>query len=1097
MRNKSLLLFVFCLLSSATFSQDKPEIINSSDKIKKGVEYYEDGKYELALKEYSQIPENDTNYYIAVVEQALTYYQLEKYEEGIAMGKKALGMDLYLSPELYTDMGCCYDNLQKYGDAVALYEAGSKLFPKANMLYFNKAFSLTKLEKNKEAFECYKKSEALNPFHPGTHYALGILAMNEGKTSLALLAFSTYILLDPDSKMANNALLCINEMVTTKYEESVHPKGLDITDGDDFSEIDILIKNYVALNKKYKVPSKLNFSFIKQDYLLFDKLPDDPETKGFWYKTYVPFYKQLLKDNKFDLFATYLLQASANEAHKKIVEKNKSRLSGFVEWFKNAWDNQHRQYDMEFNGKLQKVDVFRANKRFAISSFGVLNSAKTDYLGYTEFYHANGKLKAKGIFVEDGKKDGEWIWYHENGNLKTKATYVKGELISYDSYSLLGIIESHIPYKSDKIDGEGIAYSNEGAKDKTISFKNDIRDGIYEEYYSNGQVYFTGTNKNGKLDGPVKTYYSSGELMSEVNYLEGKKNLSETLYFRNGKIRQKANYVKGVLQGDFISYYENGQVSDSIKYLNDKPVGKNILFFENGVVSVTADFDETGKLNGVRKEYDTDGKIYNEREYRKGEIISYKYYNKKGQVVKEDKKKSGTFDFESFYSTGMKSSSGVYGKEDKQGEWKFYDKNGNIESISRFVDGKSVGEAKSFFTNGKIEKILHYKDDLADGYYVEYYKNGNINSHGNYLKDDVEGYWATYNPDKSLAGENFYIEGQKNGIQRKYSITGKIFETETFYKGVLLSSMNYDSLGNVIDSIGYTNASGLKSYHFYKGGPVKSEINIQYGNFNGDYVFYFPNGKINVKGQFFNGYKNGKWTWYYWNGNVSTTGNYKYGDTDGKWEYYTEDGKLDRIVNYRNGKRNGKDISYYENGKPEYDCEFIDGLLEGVSLYYSPDGQLEHKRLFLHDQLLSYTYFDASGKEKTTEVDNETAEITIYLKNGKIARQYTVNKGLYQGPYKRYYSTGQLYEISNYKDDDVSGENIYYYPNGQVKEKRNYVDGEPDGYILQYYPDGKLKESVNYISGTTHGKCRKYDKNGKLIAVLTYYNDEVVGISDK
>ncbi len=1097
MKLKYVFLFVFCLLSKIAISQEKPEIINVSDKILKGVELYENEKYEEALKEFEKVPESDTAYYTAVVEQVLTYYRLKRYEEGIAIGKKAMDMNLYLSPELYTNMGCCYDNLEKYQDAINLYDEGIKHFPKNNLLVFNKAFSLSKLEKYKESLACYKKSSEMNPFHPGTHFALGVAAMNEGKTSLAMLAFSTYILMDPDSPTANSALVLLNEIVSTKYGEETKPKNIDVTDGDDFSDIDMLVANYVALDKKYKVKSSLTSNFVKQDYLLFDKLPDNPDNKGFWYKLYVPFYKKLMKDNKFEIFSIYLLQASANDAHKKIVAKNKAQLSAFVDWLKENWDEMHRQYELSFNGKMQDVSVFRANKRFAISSIGTLNAAKTHYVGYMEGYHNNGKLKSFGKWNTDGKKEGEWTYYYDNGNLKAKEFYENGELTYYDSYSFVGIMDSHIPYKNDKINGDGIAYSTDGAKDRLIGFKEGIKEGNYEEYYNNGQVSFKGTNKAGKMNGLVTTKYSGGEPKSEVTYLDGEKNSSEISYYRNGKMMQKATYVKGMLQGDYVSYYKNGKTSDSIKYLNDKPIGKNILFYKNGVVSVNADFDESGKLNGVRKEYDTDGKIYNEREYRKGEIVAYKYYNKKGEIVKSDEKKSGNFDFEGFYCTGVKSSMGKYGKEDKQGEWKFYDHNGNLESVSSYEDGKSQGESKKYFSNGKVEKIFQYKDDKLEGYYVEYYKNGNIYMHGNYQKDNQEGPWITYYPDKTLAYENYFLAGEKNGTQKFYDIKGRMYESELYYTGILLNSITYDTLGNLIDSVVYTNASGKKVYHFSKGGPEQCELTVLYDQYTDDYKYFYPNGKLNIKGQFFNGLKNGTWTWYYWNGNISSTGVYDYDQATGKWEYYDEDGKLNRTVIFEEGKKNGKEIYYFDNGKIESERQYVDDDLEGTCLYYCPEGTLEHKREYLHGQLISYTYFDANGGEKVIPVDNETAEIKIYFKSGKLARQFSVTKGLYQGEYKRYYASGQLYEKLNYVDDDASGENIYYYPNGQIKEKKNFEYGDLKGLSEDYYVDGKLKESTNYIFGKAQGKCRKYDKTGKLIAVLTYNNDDVIAIGDK
>ena len=361
---KIIALFVASIVAISCYGQQKPEIINSGDVLLKGVDLYDNGKYQEALDLYKTVPENDTNYYISLVEQVMTDYSLKNYQDGIDLGKKGLTMKLNLSPTLYLNMGSCYDLLKKYDDAVKLYDQGLLEFPKSYLLYYNKALSLKLAGKIKEAFLCLQKAIELNPFHAKSHYLLGAMAMNEGKSSLAMLAINMYLILSPGADAANSALVALNDISSSKYQEKTTPTGVDITDGDDFSDIDVLISNYAALNKKYKVPSKLTLAFVKQSYMLFDKLPANPDTRGFWYKLYVPFYKQLLKDKKFEAFSYCLLQASGNEQHKKMAEKNKAMIKSFVEWFDKTWDSKHRKATLDFNGKLQRMDVARTYKQF-------------------------------------------------------------------------------------------------------------------------------------------------------------------------------------------------------------------------------------------------------------------------------------------------------------------------------------------------------------------------------------------------------------------------------------------------------------------------------------------------------------------------------------------------------------------------------------------------------------------------------------------------------------------------------------------------------------------------------------------------------------
>ena len=150
MIKRILFIAIIGLVVSYTYSQVKPEIINSGEILKKGYEFYEKEKYEEAITEFKKIPENDTNYYNSIVEQVLTYYQLKKYNEGVEIGQKGLKCKLDLSPEIFMNIGACLDMLEKYSDAVKLYDEGLKIFPLNNKIWYNKGFSYSKLEKYKE-----------------------------------------------------------------------------------------------------------------------------------------------------------------------------------------------------------------------------------------------------------------------------------------------------------------------------------------------------------------------------------------------------------------------------------------------------------------------------------------------------------------------------------------------------------------------------------------------------------------------------------------------------------------------------------------------------------------------------------------------------------------------------------------------------------------------------------------------------------------------------------------------------------------------------------------------------------------------------------
>ena len=55
----------------------------------------------------------------------------------------------------------------------------------------------------------------------------------------------------------------------------------------------------------------------------------------------------------------------------------------------------------------------------------------------------------------------------------------------------------------------------------------------------------------------------------------------------------------------------------------------------------------------------------------------------------------------------------------------------------------------------------------------------------------------------------------------------------------------------------------------------------------------------------------GYWKKYYPNGEVEVEGNFKEGKKDGYWFYYYDDGSKQRELDYKDGKRFGKSLFYF------------------------------------------------------------------------------------------------------------------------------------------------------------------------------------------
>jgi TonB family protein len=67
---------------------------------------------------------------------------------------------------------------------------------------------------------------------------------------------------------------------------------------------------------------------------------------------------------------------------------------------------------------------------------------------------------------------------------------------------------------------------------------------------------------------------------------------------------------------------------------------------------------------------------------------------------------------------------------------------------------------------------------------------------------------------------------------------------------------------------------------------------------NGEWIRYYENGKIEIKGSYLNGKKHGEWTYFYKNGQIKQQGKYVLNNQSGKWLSYFENGEIKEELDF-------------------------------------------------------------------------------------------------------------------------------------------------------------------------------------------------------
>ncbi|HRE73256.1 MAG TPA: hypothetical protein PK798_09680 [Flavobacteriales bacterium] len=1086
-------LFITICFVKQGFSQKPSEPVNSGAMLKKGIKLHDDKDFSGALEFYEKIPRNDTNYLLGLYERSLSLNALKRYEESAEVARMGLKFKSEYDSDFYVSLGSSLDELDKKEEAIEAYTEGIKRFPYNNMLYFNRAVTYRKMEKHQEAVDDIRSSIRLNPLHASSHYFLGLAALEEDKVIECLLAYNTFLLLEPLSDRSRNVVSVLDGLNKDKSEMT--PKGIKLSpSGDDFSEIEELMRNRVFSSKNFKVPVKLDFFFVKQNYLLFQQLAEKEARyqKGFFCETYVPFFISLYKNGWFDEYTYLELITVADQSSDiaKAIKKKMSAIKKFIDWGHAEFRLKATNHRVEWNGKEQAVRHWYYGDRY-LQSIGATDPTGTKAVGYWENFHSFGCLSEQINYDTKGNRQGLYKSYYSTGELYREITYVDGKADGYiKEYFKNGKISFHNELKNDTRHGSAKDYFLDGTIQGEYQYVDGKKNGKSIIYYKTNAVRYEVDYKDDKYSGKIKEYYPSGELKYEGEYVNGEVSGNVVNYFRDGKVESKYVYLNGKGNGPFETFYENGKTRSKGTMKNGKRSGKCTSWFENGQINEEEEFDDDGKGNGVQKEYDEDGKLIVETELKKGNLVAYKYVDKSGKVLSEGREEKGKMLFRGYYASGEMFSKGDVVKGNRDGIWSYYTHQGVLYKEEVYKETQ-ITERRLLFPNGAIKEMIRYKDGMEEGAYEQWYFNGKYASTGWFNKGERNGYWHSYNADGTISSTAYYINGTPYGPQVDYSVSGTISaENYSDLEGNDIRWVFYDTTGKVIDDVDFSSTTG-ELVRRYSGGAVHFKGNYKNDWGHGKFTWYYFNGKVETEGQFEYGKRTGKWTSQHFNGAKFYDGYYKEGNRDSTWTYYYENGKTDRVSFYTKGDKTGEWLEYYENGQLASKKNYWRDYRHGASSYFSEDGQLRMIKIFSYGKVVSYSYMMADGKMSPEKaVDGGKNTIVAYYKNGNKSEEFSMDKFELEGKYVIYHPNGQVYERSEYKGGFQEGMQETFNANGKLRSSENYLNDELHGLCVYYDAAGNISEELNYKYGELHGVAKYYEK-GKLVKTRVYYDDQI------
>ncbi len=469
-----------------------------------------------------------------------------------------------------------------------------------------------------------------------------------------------------------------------------------------------------------------------------------------------------------------------------------------------------------------------------------------DSLIFKQFFYSSGAVSSEG-FLRKGKPDGYWKSFNEKGELVSEGNRKNYLLDSVWKFYKDSQLTTLITYAEGKKNGLQKTFTKNDIIEEY--FFNDIRDSVRKIYFLNGNLKKITFFENVVEQGLEKEFDTSGTIVCMTVYRNGfvisrdiinrkdkfglKQGMWRFFYPDSDVFSLEGTYLNDKKNGYFKSFDTAGILIKIEKYINDEletqapelqKMDVRTDYYPNGQPKVVAAYNAEGKPEGVRREYDTAGKIIKSYTYENGKI--------KGEGIVDARGRAQGF-WQEFYPDGKLKASGNYRNGNRTGEWKFFFENGKLEQEGEYDNkGKYSGEWRWYHADGSLHVVQNYLDGKADGEMTEYDDNGRIIAQGDYIEGTEEGFWYVYTGKEYSEGK--YHAGEKKGAWKSY------FDRD-------------------------------KKQLSFSGG-------YKDGNPDGFHTYYYPNGKVREEGRYRMGERDGTWRKYDEGGNLYVRVVYKKGE---------------------------------------------------------------------------------------------------------------------------------------------------------------------------------------------------------------------------
>jgi Tfp pilus assembly protein PilF len=322
--------------------------------VQEGVKLYDAGKYEEAIAKYQQAlaaaPKDET----ALSELALTYNELGRNAEAVAICEKLVKANPNIDASVYVTYGNSLDALKKSKQANQVYEQGLKHHPNAYSLYYNAGVAQAGSNQIPASITSFQQAVALNPQHGSSHMSLGMIQLGANARVPGMLALGRFLVLEPRSARAAQRLPLLDRAMTQGVSKTgenaitinISADALKGINGkssgpDNFgpAEMMLSISGATALTSPPGMPVPTAMEQFSNRFGSLCKVLGELDSKqkqaGFTWNYYVPYFVEMDRKGYVPAF-TYLIHSSKTDAPEvqQWLAAHPAEVQVFQEWSK-------------------------------------------------------------------------------------------------------------------------------------------------------------------------------------------------------------------------------------------------------------------------------------------------------------------------------------------------------------------------------------------------------------------------------------------------------------------------------------------------------------------------------------------------------------------------------------------------------------------------------------------------------------------------------------------------------------------------------------------------------------------------------------------